>query len=121
MLNIDKASRTICNGIWHKSQQLQFKIVSVDPTWNILTCASQNMNEEKSKLVAVKITQTYTQLMKRQSSSQSSPFLDNSSTLLFILDNCMSDNSALKIGNICWLVLFPDFPACVRKKVSVKR
>ena len=24
MLNINKTSRTICNGIWHKSQQLQF-------------------------------------------------------------------------------------------------
>ena len=41
-------------------------MVSVDPAWNILTCASQNMNEEMSKLVAVKIVQTMTQLMKRQ-------------------------------------------------------
>ena len=36
-----------------KSQQLQFseirKMVSVDPAWNILTCASQNMDEEMSK------------------------------------------------------------------------
>ena len=35
MLNIKKASRTICNGICHKSQQLQIveirKMVSVDP------------------------------------------------------------------------------------------
>lgn len=58
MLSINKASRTICNGICHKSQQLQFveirKMVSVDPAWNILTCASQNMDEEMSKLVAVK-------------------------------------------------------------------
>ena len=71
MLNINKASRTICNGICHKSQQLQFveirKMVSVDPAWNNLTCASPNGNEEMSKLVAVKIIQTYTQLMKRQS------------------------------------------------------
>ena len=74
MLNINKASRTICNRICQKSQQLQFvemrKIFSVDPAWNILTCASQNMDEE---IVAVKIIQTdmyttvYTQLMKRQS------------------------------------------------------
>ena len=58
MLSINKASRTICNGICHKSQQLQFveirKMVSVDPAWNILTCASQDMDEEMSKLVAVK-------------------------------------------------------------------
>ena len=45
-------------------------MVFVDPAWNILTSASQNMDEEK---VAVKIIQTYmyttvhTQLMKRQS------------------------------------------------------
>ena len=67
MLNINKASRTIFNAICHKSQQLQFveiwKMVSVDPAWNILTCASKNMDEE---MVAVKIIQTYTQLMKRQ-------------------------------------------------------
>ena len=31
--------------------------------------------------------------------------LDNSSTLLFILDN-----SGLKTGNCCWLVLLPVFP-----------
>ena len=58
MLSINKALRTICNGICHKPQQLQFfeirKMVSVDPAWNILTCASQNMEEEMSKLVAVK-------------------------------------------------------------------
>ena len=61
MLNINKASRTICNRICHKSQQLQLveigKMVSVYPAWNILTCASQNMDEEMSKLVAVKIIQ----------------------------------------------------------------
>ena len=37
---------------------------------NLFTCASQNINEEMSKLlavVAVKIIQTSTQLMKRQS------------------------------------------------------
>ena len=59
MFNIDKASRTIWNGICHESQQLQLveirKMVSVDPAWNILTCASQNMDEEMSKLDAVKI------------------------------------------------------------------
>ena len=52
MLNINKASRTICNESCQKSQQLQFaeirKMVSVDPAWNILTCASQNMDEEMS-------------------------------------------------------------------------
>ena len=49
-MNINKASRTICNESCQKSQQLQFaeirKVVSVDPAWNILTCASQNMDEE---------------------------------------------------------------------------
>ena len=43
-----QGSRTICNEICHKSQQLQLieirKMVSVDPAWNILTCASQNMD-----------------------------------------------------------------------------
>ena len=67
MLNINKASRTICNKSCQKSQQLQFaefrKMVFVNPAWNILTCASQNMDEEMSKLLAVKIIQTYTQLM----------------------------------------------------------
>ena len=71
MLNINKVSRKICNGICHKSQQLQLveirKMISVDPAWNILTCASQNTDEEMSKLVDVKIVQTMTQLMKRQS------------------------------------------------------
>ena len=46
---VNKASRTISNGICHKSRQLQFveirKMVSVDPAWNILTCASQNMDQ----------------------------------------------------------------------------
>ena len=47
-------------------------MVSVDPAWNILTCASQNiMDEEKSKLLAVKMNQTYTQLMKMQSETES--------------------------------------------------
>ena len=99
MLNISKASRTICKEICHKSQQLQLveirKMVSVYPAWNILTSASQNTDEEMSKLVAVKIVQTMTQLK-----SILLVFLDNSSTLLFILDN-----SGLKIGNCCWLVL----------------
>ena len=63
-----------------------------------------------SKLLAVKIIQTYTLLMKMQSEteSQSSSSLDNSSTLYFILDN-----SVLKIGNCCWLVLLSVFPAFV--------
>ena len=46
-------------------------MVSVDPAWNILTCSLQNMDEEKSKLLAVKIIQTYTQLMKMQSETLS--------------------------------------------------
>ena len=49
----------IWNGICHKSQQLQLveirKMVSIDPAWKILTCASQNIDEEISKLDAVKI------------------------------------------------------------------
>ena len=71
MLNINKTSRTICNESCRKSQQLYFakirKMVSVDPAWNILTCSTQNMDEEMSKLLAVKIIQTYTQLIKMQS------------------------------------------------------
>ena len=62
MLNINKPSKTICNGVSQKSQQLQFaetrKMVSAHPAWNILTCTSQNMDEEMAKLVAVKIIQT---------------------------------------------------------------
>ena len=112
MLNINKASRTICNESCQKSQQLQFaeirKMVSVDPAWNILTCASQNMDEEMSKLLAVKIIQTYTQLMKMQSETESQFSPDNSSTLYFILEN-----SVLKIGNCCWLVLLSVFPVFV--------
>ena len=71
MLNINKASRTICNGVCQKYQQLQLaeirKIVSVDPAWNILTRASQTklMDEQMSKLVALKIIKAYTQLMER--------------------------------------------------------
>ena len=45
-------------------------MVSVDPAWNILTCSSQNMDEEllhDVKVASVKIIQTYTQLMKMQS------------------------------------------------------
>ena len=78
-LNINKALRRIYNRICQKSHQLQFaeirKMVSVNPAWNILTCALQNMDGEMSKLVAVKIIQTHTQLMKRQSESQSSSSL----------------------------------------------
>ena len=70
MLNINKASRTICNGICPKSQQLQLvEIRKIVSAWNILTCASQNMDEEMSKLAAVKFIQTYAQLMKRQHKS----------------------------------------------------
>ena len=58
----------VCNGIYHKAQQLQLvkirKMVSVDPAWNMLTFASQIMDEA---MVAMKIIQTCTQLMKRQS------------------------------------------------------
>ena len=64
MLDIKKASRTICNGICQKSKQVQFaeirKMVSVDPAWNILTFPTQNVDEEMSKMVAVTIIQTYT-------------------------------------------------------------
>ena len=88
MLNINKASRTICNESCQKSQQLQFaeiqKMVSVDPAdpaWNILTCASQNMDEEMSKLLAVKIIQTYTQPMKMQSETESQSSLSLSITV----------------------------------------
>ena len=53
ILNINKSSRMICNRI---SQQLQFvdfrKMGSVNPVRNILTCASQNLDEEM--LVALK-------------------------------------------------------------------
>ena len=38
-------------------------MVSVYPAWNILTRSSQNMDEEMSNLLAVKIIQTYTQLL----------------------------------------------------------
>ena len=62
------------------------------------------MDEEMSKLAALKIIQTYTALK-----SILLVTLDNSSTLLFILDN-----SALKIGNVP--VLLSAFPAIVHKK-----
>ena len=62
------------------------------------------MNKCRSCMVAVKIIQTYTQLMKRQYKSFKKSILlvslDNSSTPLFILDN-----SGLKLGNCCRLVL----------------
>ena len=69
------------------------------------------MDEEMSKLVAVKIIQTYrTQQMKSQykyfKRSILLVSLENSSTLLFILGN-----SGLKLGNCCWLVLLFVFPA----------
>ena len=100
--------RTICDGICHKSQQVQLveirKMVSVDPAWNILTCASQNMDEEMlemPKLVAVKIISNFfTANEEAVLKSILLVALDNGSTLLFILDN-----SGLKIGNCCWLVL----------------
>ena len=120
MLNINKASRTIWNGICHKSQQLQLveirKMFFVYPEWNILTCASQSMDGEMTKLVAVKIIQTYTQLMKRQLKSVLLVALDNRSTLLFILDNY-----ALKIVNCYWLVHLSVFPAFVHKKIQWTR
>ena len=80
----------------------------------VLTWASQNMDEEMSKLVAVKIIQTYTHEEAVWKSILVS--LDNSSTLLFILDN-----SALKIANCCWLVLLSVFPAFVHEKISVDK
>ena len=57
MLNTNKASRTICNGICHKSQATAatcwnsengFCRSYVENRWNILTCASQNMDEERA-------------------------------------------------------------------------
>ena len=108
MLNINKSSRTIFNAICHKSQQLQFveirKMVSVSPAWSILTCASQNMDEE---MVAVKIIQTYTANEKAVLKSILLVSLDNSSTLLFILDH-----SALVPEN--WKLLL----ACTLSRVS---
>ena len=94
MLNINKASRAICSGIC----QLQFveiwKMVSVYPAWNILTCESQSMDEEMSKLVAVKIipvtSRIYTAYEEAVLKSILLVSLDNSSTLLsFILDNIL--------------------------------
>ena len=119
MLNINKASRTICNESCQKSQQLQFaeirKKVSVDPAWNILTCAWQNMDEEISKLLAVRIIQTYAQLMKMQSETES----QSSSSLSMAVRRFVSfwtGNSVLKIGNCCWLVLLSCFLRLLIKK-----
>ena len=56
--SLKRPKQCICN-------YLPFPIVDFHK--NILTCASQNMDEEMSKLVALKIVQTHTQLMKRQS------------------------------------------------------
>ena len=71
-----------------------------------------------SKLVVLKIIQTYTQLIIEETVLKSILLvsLDNSSTLLFILDN-----SALKIGNCCWLVLLSVFPAFVHKKLLMDK
>ena len=91
-------------------------MVSVDPAWNLLTCASQNMDEEMTKLVDVKIIQTYTANEEAVRKSILVDSHDNISTLLFILDN-----SALKIGNCCWLVLLSVFPASVHKKFQSTR
>ena len=104
MLNINKASRTICNGICHKSQQLQLveirKMVSVDPAWNILTCASQNTDEEMSKLVNCCENRSNNDTANEEAVLKSILLClpvsnDNSSTLLFILDN-----SGLKIWKL---------------------
>ena len=59
-----------------------------------------------SKLVALKIAQTYTANEEAVLKSIFLVFYDNSSTLLFILDN-----SGLKNGTCCWLVLLSVFPA----------
>ena len=67
------------------------------------------MDEEKSKLIAVKLIQTADEEAALKSITLVT--LDNNTTLLFILDN-----SALKIGMCCWPVLFSIFPACVNKK-----
>ena len=81
-------------------------MVSVDPPWSILTCASQNMDEEMSKLVA----NTYRANEEAVLKSILHVSLDNSSTLLFILDN-----SGPRIGNCFWLVLLSVFPAFVHQ------
>ena len=61
-------------------------MVSVEPPWNILTCASQNMDEEMPKLVANIYRANDEAVLK----SILHVSLDNSSTLLFILDNSVS-------------------------------
>ena len=88
-------------------------MVSVDPAWNILTCASQNTDEEMSKLVNCCENRSNTDTANEEAVLKSILLcllvsIDNSSTLLFILDN-----SGLKIGNCCWLGLLSVFPACL--------
>ena len=51
----------------HPTSLLKFGEWFLSILQNILTCALQSMDEEMSKLAALKIIQTYTQLMKRQS------------------------------------------------------
>ena len=75
-------------------------MVSVDPAWNILTFASQNMDEEMSKLLAVKIIQTFklTQLMKMQSETE-----NQSSSSLSITVRCFISSGQFRIKN--WKLL----------------
>ena len=126
MLNINKASRTICNESCQKSQQLQFaeirKMVSVDPAWNILTCASQT-SYYGWRNVKVACCENHSNVYTANEDAvcwvwnRKSIFvvsLDNNSTLYFILDN-----SVLKIGNCCWLVLLSVFLRLfIKKKFS---
>ena len=62
-----------------------------------------------SKLLAVKIIQTYTQLMKMQSETES----QSSSSLSITVQFDALFHSVLKIVNCCWLVLLSVFPAFV--------
>ena len=71
-----------------------------------------------SKLVAVKIIQTYTHVhMKRQSESQSWSL----SITVRRFFSFWTINSALKIGNCCWRALLSVFPVFVHKKNSVDK
>ena len=59
------------NAICHKSRQLQLveirKMVSVDPAWNILTCASQNMDEEMLEMSHMSNIQKQIPIVKKPS------------------------------------------------------
>ena len=112
MLNINKASRTICNGIchwqwnsengfcWSCMEYLNLRIVKYGWRNVEVGCCENRLNidtaNEEAVLKSILLVS-----------------LDNSSTLLFILDN-----SGLKIGNCCWLILVPVSCAFVRKKIQ---